>query len=89
MFKYIIRKNTENFTNGNIMEELTGLGVKKQGRTNLKKMKASKKISNKELTKMKKTTLNEYENPGSAAFGKTASTIKRVILKTTHSLRTI
>ena len=63
------------------MEELTGLEVKKQARTDLKKMKASKKISNKELTKMKKTILNEYENPDSAAFGKTASTIKRVILK--------
>ena len=58
------------------MEELTGLGVKKQGRTDLKKMKPSKKISSKELTKIKKMILNEYENPDSAAFGKTASTIK-------------
>ena len=62
---------------GKVMKELTGLGVKKQGRTDLKKMKVLKKISNKELTKMKKKTiLNEYENPDSAAFGKTASTVK-------------
>ena len=64
------------------MEELTGLGVKKQGRTDLKKMKASKKISNKELTKIKKKTiLSEYENPDSAAFEKMASTVKQVTLK--------
>ena len=51
-----------------IMEELTGMGRKKE-----------RDVKHKE--KIEQLIICKYEDPSSPAFGKTASTVKRVVLK--------